>query len=243
MDILEFIAGGGPGGVSVSEVARANGTTKSNAYVILQTLVERGYVADSGEGMTRRYRLGPTFLRMASAASAQQPMAQLVQSALAGVTEELGLPSRFAVYEDGYAVALHKQEARGPVQFSSYLGRREMPHCSGIGKALLCLMDEDRVREVVAATGLERRTARTITDIGRLIEDLRESRARGYAFDDEEDNEGVFCVGAPVVGAGGQVVGAISVSGLKHGRSIEDMHDIGRRLAERVRRLSWRLGA
>jgi IclR family acetate operon transcriptional repressor len=242
IDILEFIADGGSEGVSVSEVARASGTTKSNAYVILQTFIERGYVVDSGDGLTRRYRLGPMFLRMASATSAQQPMAQLVQSALVGVTQDLGMPSRFAVFEDGYAVALHKQEAQGPIQFASYLGRREMPHCSGIGKALLFLMDENRVREIVAATGLERRTEKTITDVERLIEDLRLSRERGYAFDDEEDNEGVFCVGAPVVGVGGQVAGAISVSGLKHGRSLDDMHDIGRRLVEKVTQLSWRLG-
>ncbi len=243
MDILEVIADGASEGTSVSDVARASGTTKSNAYVILQTFIERGYVVDSGDGLTRRYRLGPTFLRMASAVSAQQPMAQLVQAALVDVTEDLGMPSRFAVFEDGYAVALHKQEARGPIQFASYLGRREMAHCSGVGKALLFLMEESRVREIVAATGLERRTDKTITDVESLIRDLRESRERGYAFDDEEDNDGVFCVGAPVVGLEGQVVGAISVSGLKHGRNLEDMHEIGRRLVEQIKRLSWRLGA
>ena len=243
LDILEFISRSGHEGVSVSEVARENKTTKSNAYGILQTLVDRNYLSDSGAGMTRRYRLGAMFLQLASAASAQRPISQLAQATLAVVSKESGLPSRFGVLEGGYAVALYKQDTPGPIQFSQFLGRRELPHCSGMGKALLSVLPEDQVRAIVDMAGLPRRTDKTITDVEDLLAVLSKARERGYAFDDEEDNPGVFCVGSPVVGADGQAVGAISVSGLKQGRSVEDMHEIGRLLREQTQVLSRQMGA
>ena len=243
LDILEFISRSGQEGVSVSEVARENQTTKSNAFGILQTLVDRGYLSDSGEGMTRRYRLGPMFLQLASAASAQRPISQLAQATLAEVSRESGLPSRFGVLDGGYAVALYKQDAPGPIQFAPYLGRRELLHCSGMGKALLSVLSEDQVRSIASTTGLPRRTENTITDVDELLVRLGEARELGYAFDEEEDNLGVFCVGSPVISADGQAVGAISVSGLKQGRSQEDLHEIGRLLKDQTQSLSRQMGA
>ena len=243
IDILEFIAQSGIEGVSVSDVARANGTTKSNAYGILQTLVDRGYLADSGEGMTRRYRLGPAFLNMAVRASQQQPLSLVASEILAEVSRELGLPSRFAVLDGGYAVPLYRNDAPGLIQFAPYLGRRELPHCSGIGKALLSTLSDAEVEEIIAITGLPRRTERTLTTLDALLGDLRESRVRGYAFDDEEDNEGVFCVGAAVTGADGKVIGAISVSGLRQARTLDHLHVLGRKLRDKALAFSHRMGA
>src|SRR5262249_58642335 len=74
---------------------------------------------------------------------------------------------------------------------------------------------EDQVRAICAQNGLPARTARTITDLESLLDSLSTVRANGFAVDDEEDAEGVFCVGAAFFDHDGSVAGAISVTGIK----------------------------
>ncbi len=68
-------------------------------------------------------------------------------------------------------------------------------------------------------------------------------RQQGYAFDDEEDHEGVFCVGAAFFDRDNVPAGAISVSGLKSGRSDADLHPLGEIVRAHANRLSRELGA
>jgi IclR family acetate operon transcriptional repressor len=243
LDILEFISSVGEAGVSVSEVARQQSTTKSNAHRILQTFQDRGYLSDKGEGMTRRYFLGPMFLQMASAVTVQRPVTQLAQEYLRKLSAQSEMASRFAVLDNGYAVALITQNAPGGLHFTPYLGKREMPHCSGVGKALMSCLPEDKVREIVEKIGLERRTVNTITDLEALLADLEECRQRGFALDDEEDVLGVICIAAPIFGQGNEPVGAISISGLKNDKSEARLNELREMVVFTARNLSRQLGA
>ena len=67
------------------------------------------------------------------------------------------------------------------------IAREERPHCSALGKVLLSHLSESQVRAIVGRTGLPARTAATITDVDWLLRELEETRARGFAVDDEED--------------------------------------------------------
>ena len=62
--LLEALAGAGPEGMTLSELGRGLGVSKSTAYAILQTLLAGGFVADAGTGMSRRYRLGMALARL-----------------------------------------------------------------------------------------------------------------------------------------------------------------------------------
>eukprot|EP01036_Dinobryon_divergens_P019439 gene19439-26540_t len=106
LDVIEAISTAGLDGIGISEVARLVGTTKSNAFGIVQTLCDRGFVSDSGDGPTRRYRLGPSFLRLGNTASSQSPLALVASGILARLTAETGLTSRFAVFDRAAAVAI-----------------------------------------------------------------------------------------------------------------------------------------
>jgi len=91
LDEVEAISTAGLDGIGISDVARLVGTTKGNAYGIVQTLRNRGFVSDSGDGPNRRYRIGPSFLRLSSAALSQSPLAVVASSILARLTGETGL--------------------------------------------------------------------------------------------------------------------------------------------------------
>jgi IclR family acetate operon transcriptional repressor len=242
LDVVEAVGASSLDGLGISEIARIVGTTKSNAYGIVQTLCDRGFLSDSGAGATRRYRLGPSFLRLATVTTSQRPLAIVARGILSALTGETGMTSRFAVFEDGYAVALVRQNAPGGVEVAPYLGRRELAHSSGIGKAMLASLPDKEIRGLAARIGLERRTARTITDIDALLAEIHATRQAGFAVDDEEDMDGVLCAAAVVRDHQGMVAGAISVSGLKLDKSRADIESIGRIVKRHADQMSAELG-
>ena len=98
-------------------------------------------------------------------------------------------------------------------------------------------MTSDQVRELCAQNGLRRRTGHTITDLASLLENLALVRINGFAIDDEEDAEGIFCLGAAFFGHGGGVAGAVSVTGIKGDLPAWRVNELGqavRRAADRV---------
>jgi len=91
------------------------------------------------------------------------------------------------------------------------VGRRVLPHCTGVGKALLAQLDPAEAREILTRTGMPAQTPRTITDPARLLRELAQVRRRGYAMDAGEQEIGVQCIAVPVPDA--PALAAISVSG------------------------------
>lgn len=241
--VLEALAVAGPDGLTVSEVGKDVGASKSTAFALLQTLLDRGFVADSGEGASRRYRLGMALARLGDRVVSQIGVRDVAMPVLHELTDATGLTSRLAVLEDGWAVVVGRVDAPGAVRFTSQLGRRELPHSSGVGKALLATLPEARVRELVGVTGLPRRTDKTLTEVDVLLRDLAGARDRGYAVDDEEDAEGVFCVGATFTDHRGAVVGGISVTGLKLDLPAWRIHQLGETVRSHADRIAAALGA
>jgi len=98
------------------------------------------------------------------------------------------------------------------------------------------------VRQVCAATGLRPRTAHTITDIGTLLDNLAAVRRRGFAVDDEEDAEGVICVGAAFFGHDAGCGGAVSVTGIKGDLPAWRVDELGRSVRSYADKVSALLG-
>src|SRR5690606_1798459 len=86
-------------------------------------------------------------------------------------------------------------------------------HCSSLGKAILAALPAEEAHRLAARLILSPRTPNTITDLSRLLAELEVIRARGLAYDDEESELGLFCVGAAVRNHRGFPIAAVSVSG------------------------------
>src|SRR3569833_2856725 len=214
-DLVELIANRGKEGARLTDLARELGMSKAAVYALLQTLLARGFLSDVSEGANRRYRLGLSLTRLGDMALANIAIADAAMPELRKLTADLGMTSRLAILDDGYAVVVGRVDAPGAIRFDAALGRREMPHCSAVGKALLSAMPSEEARKIHERTTLPKRTSHTITAVPQLMRELAATAERGYAVDDEEDNEGVACVGSCVFGRDGQAAGAISVTGLK----------------------------
>ncbi len=227
LDIVDALSKAGPEGMSGSEVARALELSKSATFSILQTLLARRYLADHGSGASRRYRLGMAFARLGDQVVSETVLRDLAMPVLRKLTAETGLTSRAAILNDGYAISIGKVDGPGTIRIASFLGLQELPHATGVGKAILATLPADEVREIVEKNGLPLRTPNTIRDVDNLLLELGRIADRGYAVDDEEDTLGVLCIGASVWGHGGKCAGAISITSLKQEIRADSVAEFG----------------
>src|SRR5438445_12396712 len=104
--LLEALADAGPEGMTLSNLARSLGVSKSTAYAILQTLLTGGFVADAGTGMGRRYRLGMALARLGDVVVSQLALRDLALPVIRDLTAETGPTSPLAVLDDAYAIGI-----------------------------------------------------------------------------------------------------------------------------------------
>jgi IclR family transcriptional regulator, acetate operon repressor len=242
LDTLEFLAVAGPDGATLTEIAASLAVSKSSTFALLQTLLARGFATDSGSRQSRRYRLGMALAKLGDAATAQAPLVNVAMPVLESLTNATGLTTRLVIPDGPYAVVIARVDAPGSVRFASYLGMREYPHSTSAGKALLAALPAEHARALALQVGLPARTVRTITDPDTLIRDLAVSAARGYTIDDEEDSDGVFCVGSSVHDRTMRCVAAISGTGLKLNRPTWRMDELGLRVRDAADQITRALG-
>jgi DNA-binding IclR family transcriptional regulator len=121
------------------------------------------------------------------------------------------------------------------------VGSRNPLHSTAIGKALLAFAPREVV-ETYLAGPLERRTPNTITEPDRLAEEIAATRARGYAIDDIENEEGVRCLAAPVRDHAGKVVASLSVAAPAYRFQRSDLPAVAPMVMAAAAELSARLG-
>ena len=228
LTILDLVADGPSQGLTLSEAARGLGISKSATYSLVRTLVDADFLRAVDPGP--RYMLGMALVRLGDVATRDVPLRQICEPVLAEMVRDTGLTCRAAVDTDGFPVFVARVDAHGAIRFNAPLGVREMPHTSSAGKAILAHLAEDAVGHVIDETGLPARTAKTITTARDLAIDLEMTRRRGYAIDDEEDAEGVFCVGAPFFDHAGRVAGALSATGIKRDLPAHRIEELGLRV-------------
>ena len=238
--LIDIVAQGPADGLSLSDLARSLGASKSTTLALARTLTAAGILRDARPGP--RYCLGTALIRLGDIAGSQLPLGDICRPVLSELAEQTKMTSRVAICDEGYPVFIERVDGPGSVRFHTPLGQREVPHACAAGKAMLATMTEEEVRAICAATGMIRRTAHTITDVDSLLANLAVARANGFAVDDEEGAEGIFCVGAVFFGHDGSCAGAVSVTGIKGDLPAWRMNELGRMARRHANKVSDALG-
>jgi IclR family acetate operon transcriptional repressor len=223
----------------VTDIAAGTGLPKSTVHRILQSLVGWGFARTDGTG---GYLPGPRILTLAGKVMSRFDPAQHADSALQSLRDRTGFTVHFAVRSGDEAVYVRKLEGLRPYRMASRVGMSMSLHSTSIGKAILSRLHDEEVAAIASRTGLERRTPHTITDTPTLLEHLTETRERGYSTDDEENENGIRCVGAPVFDHTGTVMGGISISALTFELTPDDQ-TLTREVITAARDVSLALGA
>lgn len=199
-------------GARITELADRLGMTKGTLHRHLSTLYDLQYVVRDGD----EYHIGLRFLKLGEyARTRKEPysMAETHVEELAEVTEER---AQFVVEEHGRGLYLHIATGSHAVRTGLRIGHRIHLHSTAAGKIILSRMSDEEVRSIVDRWGLTEKTSKTITDVDELFDEIEAVADRDYAFNREENIDGLQAVAAPVEGPTDELVGVLSVSGPTH---------------------------
>jgi DNA-binding IclR family transcriptional regulator len=238
--ILELVAKS-RNGLTFSQVfRRLDEFPKSSIHCLLVTFERLGYLQrleSSG-----RYVAGLNLVRIATMASYGITLRQKAGPLLSELAQRTVLSAHLAVLESNEALLIAKVEPSTTTPVATWVGKRIDYHCTSLGKALIAWMTDEEISLLVKERHMLRHNENTTSTLARLKEDLTRTRRLGYSVDDEEEEIGIRCIGAPVLGASGKVEAAVSISGTVDQIRSEDMPRMGALVQEAAFEMSRRLG-
>lgn len=212
-EILELLAGS-RNGLSLSQLMEMSGIPKSSLHCLLLTLERGGYLHRSER--TGRYLFGLRLLTLASSSVHNLQIREVASPYLVRLMENTRLTVHLAVPENSQAILVAKYDPPGAIRLATWRGKIMDMHCTGIGKAIGAFLPDEELEKIYLTRGFPRNNENTLTSLRRVREDFHNIRRRMYSIDNEEDELGHRCLGAPILGSDGAVAGAISLAGTIH---------------------------
>ncbi|MCC7156680.1 MAG: IclR family transcriptional regulator [Bryobacterales bacterium] len=239
LKILETLAKS-KNGYTFSQLVCLLDYPKSSIHSLLVTFERLGYLHRLDT--SGRYVAGLNLMRIATAASHGNMLRQKAGSMLCELTRRTGLTSHLAILEDNEALLVAKVEPLGTQPVATWIGKRIDYHCTSLGKALIGWLSEEEIDKLVKQHRMLRHNENTICTPAQLKRELMRTRQTGYAVDNEEEEVGMRCIGAPVLDSKGEVAAAVSVAGTVERIRLEDVPRLGALVQETAYELGRRLG-
>lgn len=199
--------------LGISDLARLCCLSKASVSRVVASLEKSGFLMKNQ--LSGKYELGLSFLVYGSYARERNVLANSFEAALKYLAKKYSATAHLAAFVDNEIIILNKISEGGFIYMSSRIGGSLRAYATATGKCILAFSSAAEVDKYVNTVKLERITEKTITTPEGLYEDLYKIRKRGYALDDGETHEGLFCVAVPILDANGKPMAAISVSGRK----------------------------
>lgn len=188
LDILDLLARADTG-VSLVEIARSIGLPKSSAFRYLSTLERRGHVI-RGDDEIFRLGAGRSYMRPRDVARLCAIAGPRMRELCRRFDETINLGAL-----DGHRVIyLEVAESPKAMRFASTQGSSDPIHSSALGKVIASKLGDDEVRGILSLEGMPAKTPKTITSPDAFLEELAAVRARGFAIDEGENEEGGRCL-------------------------------------------------
>jgi DNA-binding IclR family transcriptional regulator len=239
-DLLEALAADGE--LGMTELAARTGLVPSTAHRLLATLAKRGYVTQGS--LSGRFLLGYKVIEVASGLEHRLPRLRAVaRSQLERIQRATGETTNLVILDGDRVVYVDQIEGSHSVRMFTVVGTAALAHTTASGKAIMAYgPPELAVSLYTRCEPLQRLTPRTLVSFHELQEDFARIRRRGYAIDNEEHEEGVGCVAAPLFDHTGGPCAAISVSGRSARIVHADTTELGGLLIEHGAMISEALG-
>jgi DNA-binding IclR family transcriptional regulator len=238
LDILECIAlANHP--LSAAEVAKLCNMSRPTAYRLICTLTARGYVAEDDD---THYRLGTQALSLSQNVLDSLDLPELAQPYLRHLSDITNETTYLSMLDDDEILYIGKAESSQSIRTHTKIGSRNMLHSTAMGKAILAFLPIEEQTQLLERIKLTRLTSVTITDKATLVKELAKVRTQKYALDNEECEEDIRCVGAPIFDHSGRPFAAISVSGPAYRLAVSRVSDLSLLVVDTANAISSRLG-
>lgn len=226
--------------LGVSELARRLGLGKSTTHRLVATLeAERLLEQDPATG---KYRLGLALYELGTTVAEHVDLHQASLPVLTTLRHQTGEMVHVAVLDGLEAVYVERLESHYMLPVFRRVGHRLPAHWTSSGKVLLAALPRPELERRLKGIALDARTSHTITDHAALLRELDEVARRGWASNVEEGELGVTSVGAPLRGADGTVIAAVTVVGSSDRMNAESLRPYRVAVQEAAAVISRRLG-
>jgi DNA-binding IclR family transcriptional regulator len=211
LQIVELLAHT-DGQMRLLDISKRSGMGQSSAFRILNTLVGMKYVEQDLD--SKKYSLTMKWSYIGNLVSAKLSMRDVARPILADLSRKTGESVSLVIEQDSTAVYIDCISGRDNLFRTLHLIGKAAPlHCTATGKCLLLNYSSSEIDHYVESKRLKSLTKKSIRTRDELAQQIAVTRSRGFAVDDEECEEGVRCVAAPIKDDMGKVVASTSVTG------------------------------
>lgn len=197
--------------LSLAEIARAAGIDRSAAQRFAYTLEALGYLerGDSGQG----YRPGMKALDRGFEFLRAHPLVERATPALIELRKATKERVDLSLFDGASIIYAIRLQSKRETFFATLVGRRIPTFCAAGGRAMLALLEDGEIEEILSRSDLAPKTPKTITERGEIMAKIEQARADGYALAQEEGQMGEIVIGTAIRGAQGRPVAAIHIAG------------------------------
>ena len=196
--------------IGISSLAKRLGLAKSTVHRLAVSLAAEGFLEQNAEN--GRYRLGLLLFALGALVRRRMDVSNQARPLLGTLRDNTQEAVHLAILAQTSIMYLYNLESAQAIGIRSYIGARKPAFCTCEGRVLLAFGPPAAVNEVIAE-GLVARTPKTNTDAKALRKTLDEVRQLGYAIDDEESEDGMRGIAAPIRDISGKVVAAVGLAG------------------------------
>jgi len=240
LDIFELMLSRGEP-LNVADIVTELRIPKSTAYELVRTLSVAGYVDRTGQG--GGLFLGRKLFELGMAYRGQVDLLRDGSQIVEELRDATGETIQLSVLENDMMLVLLKEEGSRSIRIISRVGSRVPVNWAAAGRLLVSDLDDATLSALLKRSVRQSPTGRSITDVPKLIQQIRKFRKQGYATELNETNEHAGCVAAPVIDGSGRCVAAISVVAPEHRLGKQNREELIAKVREATAKLSGRLGA
>lgn len=206
---------------TLSEVAAATGLTRAGARRILLTLHTLGYVASDG----KLFSLTPRILDLGFAYLSSMPIWNRAEPVMEALVREVQESCSAAVLDATDIVYVLRVPTQKIMRITLGVGSRLPAWCTSMGRLLLGDLPEDEAKARIAASTIEAFTKHTLTDPDAILAKVQQARRQGWCVVNQELEEGLISIAAPITDRAGRMVAALNISGQANRTSAKVMQE------------------
>lgn len=202
------LTGDSPGGLTLKEITHALEIPRTTALRITQTLLDAGFLVESDNG---KLALGTTLVQLGVKALDNLDIRSFARPVLKQLAQETGESCHLAVLNGEKTMLVEVADSSRPVRIAARPGTLVDLHCSSTGKVFLAFQIAEPAK-FIQRLDLTAHTQNTAATPEAVLAGIEQTRAQGYAMDEEEYLPGVRCIAAPVTNAFGKTIAAVGIT-------------------------------
>jgi len=195
--------------VSLKILSADSGLHPSTAFRILGALMEAGFVEKDSTG---HYALGNKLVRLAGKVRRGIDLREQAMDIMEELRDAIGETVNLTVREGDEVIYIERVTSNRMMRVEQVIGSRAPLHVTAVGKLMLAELGEHFIHAYVGRTGLKAFTPHTITTEHDLLNITQQVHSQGFAYDNEEAEEGVGCIGVLIYDGNKNVVAGLSIS-------------------------------